>query len=68
MLPIENDFYSHHYLTLGAAYALHARVALNMQDWETAVDYSSRVIDHPNKPYALSSATTLYTSDMTFFD
>lgn len=68
LLPIENDFYSHHYLTLGAAYALHARVALNMQDWEAAVDYSSRVIDHPNKPYALSSATTLYTSDMTFFD
>lgn len=68
LLPIENDFYSHHYLTLGAAYALHARVALYMQDWEAAIDYSSRVIDHPNKAYALSSATTLYTQTMTYFD
>ncbi len=68
LLPIENDFYSHHYLTLGAAYALHARVALYMQDWEAAVDYASRVIDHPNKAYSLSSATTLYTSEMSFFD
>ncbi len=68
LLPIENDFYSQHYLTLGAAYALHARVALNMQDWEAAIDYSSRVIDHPSRVYSLSSATTVYTSGMTFFD
>ena len=68
LLPIENDFYSQHYLTLGAVYALRARVALYMQDWEAAIDYSSRVIDHPNRVYSLSSATSLYTADMSFFD
>ena len=41
LLPIENDFYSQHYLTLGAAYALHARVALYMQDWDSAIEYSA---------------------------
>jgi hypothetical protein len=35
------------------AEALHARVALYMQDWKTAIDYSTRLIE--NKNFALSS-------------
>lgn len=67
-LDVDNDTYSSVGITLAAAYALHARVALNMQDWEAAIDYSSRLIDHPNKAFTLSSASTLYTSEQTYFD
>lgn len=67
-LDVDNDAYSSVGITLAAAYALHARVALNMQDWETAIDYSSRLIDHPNRVFSLSSASTLYTDNQTYFD
>ena len=33
------------YMTLSAAQALHARVALYMQDWEEAIAYATKVID-----------------------
>lgn len=63
----ENVGHSSTYMTLGVVYALRARVALNMQDWETAVEYSSKVIDMKDV-YSLSSAKQLYTSDMSFYD
>lgn len=68
LLDIENDQYSSAFMTQAVAYALHARVALYMQDWESAINYSSKVIDHPNGAYSLSPANSLYTSDMTYFD
>ena len=67
-LDIDDDAYSSVGITLAAAYALHARVALNMQDWEAAIDYSSRLIDHPKGAFALSSASTVYTNGQTYFD
>lgn len=68
LLDIDNDAFSSAFITQGVAYALHARVALNMQDWDAAIEYSSKVIDHPNKEYSLSSATSYYTSTMSFYD
>jgi hypothetical protein len=53
ILDNENDVYGNIYTTKAMAEALHARVALYMQDWDTAVEYSTRLID--SKMFALSS-------------
>ena len=66
ILSSDFDQYSSDYATKALAEALHARVALYMQDWETAIDYSTRLID--NKSFALSSAKDVYTGEMTFFE
>ncbi len=66
LLDEDDNAYSSAFMTLAAAYALHARVALYMQDWETAIDYSTRLIE--SRDFALSSATQYYTSSMTYFD
>ena len=68
LLDVDNDSFSSAFITQAVAYALHARVALNMQDWDSAIKYSSKVIDHPNKEYSLSSATSYYSNTMTFYD
>lgn len=51
--------YSSPYFTYAAANAIHARVALYMQDWETAVEYSTKLIEDP--AYSLSTASTYTT-------
>lgn len=57
------------YITLAAAEALHARIALYMQDWETAIEYSSKLIDKWKNNFSLASARTQYLSDgTTYFD
>ena len=68
LLDGDNDAYSTPFMTKSVAHALHARVALYMQDWDAAIEYSSKLIDHPNKVYSLSSANSLYTDSMTYFD
>ena len=65
LLDSEYDGYSSDYATKAMAEALHARVALYMQDWDAAIEYSTRLIN--NKAFALSSANTLYTDGMSFF-
>lgn len=61
----ENDnTYNSLYVTLAAAQALHARVALNMQEWQTAIDYASKLID--NATFALADGTVNYTSTDTY--
>ena len=66
LLDEDNDAYSSAFVTRAMAYALHARVALYMQDWQSAIHYATELIDSNN--FALSSAVTVYTDGMTFFD
>ena len=66
LLDEDNDAYSSAFITRAMAYALHARVALYMQDWQSAIHYATELIDSKN--FALSSAVTVYTDGMTFFD
>ena len=68
VLDEDNDQYSSAFMTKSVAHALHARVALYMQDWDAAIKYSSLLIDHPNKAYSLSSATSVYTNNMSYYD
>lgn len=57
------------FFTLAAAEALHARVALYMQDWETAIEYSSKLIDGRSDLISLASTKIQVTSDgLTEFD
>ncbi len=53
LLDEEQNVYGQIYTTKAMAEALHARVALYMQDWEKAVEYSSKLI--ANKEFYLSS-------------
>lgn len=68
LLDVDYDVYSSYYMTQAVAHALHARVALYMQDWDEAIAHSTKVIEHPNKMYSLSAANEVYTGGMTFFD
>lgn len=54
------------YFTKSLVNALYARVYLYMQDWDKAIEYSTKVID--DKYLALSSATRMYTSEESYFD
>ena len=56
LLDEENDWYryTNPYATQAFANALHARVALYMQDWNTAIEYSTKVIE--NEAFALSTS------------
>ena len=47
------------FFSAACAWAIHARAALYMQDWETAVKYSSKLIDHPAKLFRLASVNAL---------
>lgn len=69
LLLEEDDLgYNSVYFTLSTAQALHARVALYMQDWETAVKYSSLVLGKTSK-FELSSARTIYdAAGVSYFD
>ena len=68
LLDVENDYYGAFYMTNAAVCALRARVALHMQDWQTAIDYASKVIDHPEDAFDLASASTQYSGNMSYFD
>ena len=62
---ISGAIYNATYFNEYTCYALRARVALYMRDYEAAIEYSSKVID--SGFYLLSSATDLYTSGMSYF-
>ena len=62
---VGGNIYNATYFNEYTAYALRARVALYMKDYEAAIDYSSRVID--SGFYLLSSANTEISSGMSYF-
>ena len=66
MLDEENDYFDAAYFTQAAAHAIHARVALYMQDWDTAVKESTILIESDN--FALATARSYVTSDQTYLD
>lgn len=64
LLDEENDGYDAPYFTQAAAHAIHARVALYMQDWDAAVEHSTKLIESDN--FALASARSYATSSQTY--
>ena len=54
-------FYSSPYFSIYTVYALRARVALYMKDYDNAIKYSTLLIDAKNR-FALSSASEAYTT------
>lgn len=63
---LNGNIYNATYFNEYTAYALRARVALYMKDYEAAIEYSSKVID--SGYYILSSASTEYAgSGMSYF-
>lgn len=67
LLDEDDPGYNSIYFTLTTAQALHARVALYMQNWEDAVKYSSYVLAKTDK-FELSNAKTKYQGDLSYFD
>jgi hypothetical protein len=66
MLDEDNDYYNAEYFTNAAAHAIHARVALYMQDWDAAIEHSGKLID--SGMFELATAKSYYTSTQTFLD
>ena len=48
LLEEDFDYYTNPYVTDAAAKALRARAALYMQDFDTAIEYSTKVIENKN--------------------
>ena len=64
LLDEENDYYDAAYFTNASAHAIHARMALYMQDWDAAVEHSTKLIE--SDAFALASAKSYATSEQTF--
>lgn len=56
LLDNEDDVANSYYMSAAAAQALHARTALYMQDWDTAIEYAGKLIS--NDAFALSGTAT----------
>ena len=63
---IQTDYYASTYFTVAAIHGLRARIALYMQDWDTAIEYSTKVIENSN--YSLASANSYASSTQTTLD
>ena len=64
MLDEENDGFDAPYFTHASAHAIHARMALYMQDWDAAIEHSTILIDSPY--FTLATARSYATSSQTF--
>ena len=61
-----DEVYSSVYFCKSAVNALYARIYLYMENWEKAIEYSTKVID--DDYLWLSSAIDVYTGQQTFYD
>ena len=66
MLDSENDYFDAAYFTNASAHAIHARVALYMQDWDAAIEHSTVLIE--SEAFALASARSYVNSSQTYLD
>ena len=66
LLDADYDYFDAAYFTNAAAHAIHARVALYMQDWQTAIAESTRLIE--SDMFELATARSYVTSTQTFLD
>lgn len=66
LLDSDYDYFDAAYFTNAAAHAIHARVALYMQDWDTAIKESTVLID--SDAFALATCRSYVTSSQTFLD
>ena len=64
LLDADYDYYDAAYFTHAAAHAIHARVALYMQDWDKAISESTILID--SDAFALATCRSYATSSQTF--
>ena len=64
LLDDENDYFDSPYFTNAAAHAIHARVALYMQDWDAAIEHSTVLME--SDAFALATARSYVTSSQTF--
>ena len=64
MLDEENDYYDAPYFTNASAHAIHARVALYMQDWDSAIEHSTSLIE--SDAFALATARSYATAGQTY--
>ena len=66
MLDEANDGFDAPYFTNASAHAIHARVALYMQDWDAAIEHSSKLIDRKDV-FGLATTDT-YSGSYTYLD
>lgn len=64
MLDEENDGFDAPYFTNASAHAIHARVALYMQDWDAAIEHSTVLID--SDAFMLATARSYATDSQTY--
>ena len=62
---VSGSVYNSTYFNEYTAYALRARIALYMKDYDAAIKYSSKIID--SGFYTLSSATQMYNSSYSYY-
>ncbi len=60
------DYYSYDYFTKAAVHSLRARIALYMQDWDTAIEYSTKAIE--NDAYRLASCKDFVSQEQSTLD
>lgn len=66
LLEADYDYFDAPYFTDAAAHAIHARVALYMQDWDAAIAESTVLMD--SDAFALATCRSYVTSTQTFLD